>query len=100
MMNKFLRLSSFLLYLLAILCFFFSGAMIAGFAGAGENQGLAGGAIVLMYGVISAGVGFVLALVLIGMLETNRIVLINKILAGVLLVFAAFVAYRIATGSN
>ena len=57
-----LKPSSLLLYLLAIIASFFVGLSIAGLIEAGKHQALAGGAIVLGYGVMGAVIGLLIAL--------------------------------------
>ena len=61
-MQKFLKPACFLLYVLALLSFFVLGLLFAGWMDAGKNQGLAGGAIVLGYGIISSFLGLILSL--------------------------------------
>jgi hypothetical protein len=81
MAHQMLKPYSFLLYFLAILTFFFVGLTYAGIIEAGKNQGLAGGAIVLGYGVMGAFFGFLMALFLAN--KTNRKIIfrLNIILA-------------------
>ncbi len=62
MAHRMLKPYSFLLYFLALITFFFVGLSYAGIVEAGKNQGLAGGAIVVGYGVISAVIGLIIAL--------------------------------------
>ena len=64
MAHPMLKLSSFLLYILSIIAFFLIGIAYAGWIEAGKGQMLAGGAIVLGYGVVGAGLGLLLALIL------------------------------------
>ena len=61
-MKKLFKPASLLLYFLTILSFFLAGFLYAALTGAGKGQGLAGGAIVLGYGVLSAGVAFVISI--------------------------------------
>lgn len=70
MAHQMLKAYSFLLYFLAVLTSFFVGVTYAGIVEAGKNQGLAGGAIVLGYGVIGAFFGFIIALFIAN--KTNR----------------------------
>lgn len=90
MAHKLLKLYSFLLYLLTLICFFFIGITIAGIVDAGKNQGLAGGAIVLGYAVITALIGLIISLFVAS--KTNRKIIfrLNIILA---LSIVAFFAY-------
>ncbi|MBK9257547.1 MAG: hypothetical protein IPM42_18965 [Saprospiraceae bacterium] len=81
MANQMLKPYSFLLYLLALLTFFFIGMSYAGIVGAGKNQGLAGGAIVVVYGLISAVIGLIIALFISYKSDRNLIFRINIILS-------------------
>ncbi len=80
-MKRLFKPYSLLLYLLAILMFFFIGIIYAGWVGAGKNQGLAAAAIVLGYGVISAISGWVIALIAAYKFPAKTVININKILA-------------------
>lgn len=60
-MKKLLKPACLLLYLLSLLSFFIIGLWFAGWLEAGKNQGLAGGAIVLGYGLIFGFIGLVLS---------------------------------------
>lgn len=94
MAHKLLKLYSFLLYILAIITFFFIGISIAGIVDAGKNQGLAGGAIVLGYAVVGAVIGLILSLLVAN--KTNRKVIfrLNIILALSILGFIAYYQIR------
>jgi len=63
--------------------------------GAGENQGLAGGAIVLGYGLMGALALTFTAGLLIMNLETKKVVRLNKIGALLILLFAIYVVIRL-----
>ena len=71
---------SFLLYLLALITFFFVGISFAGIVGAAKNQGLVGGAILLGYGVISAVIGVIIALLISYKSNRPLIIRVNVIL--------------------
>ncbi|WP_203296415.1 hypothetical protein [Luteirhabdus pelagi] len=58
-MKKLIKPASIAFYILIALVFFIIGLYFAGFIGAGKNQGLAGGAIVLGYGVLFGGLAFI-----------------------------------------
>ena len=92
-MNKFFKSASWLLYLLSLLCFFIGGLNYAAISGAAEGQGLAGGAIVLGYGIMFALVGLFASILAIYLLERPTIIRINKILTVliVLMVLLVFV---------
>lgn len=93
-MKKLVKPYSLLLYFLAIVTFFFIGVSIAGFTGAGKNQGLAGGAIVFGYGVIASFFALVSALLFSIKLERNIIIIINKVLAIILLLFLSYFTWN------
>ncbi|WP_431137226.1 hypothetical protein [Psychroserpens mesophilus] len=90
MAHKLLKPYSFLLYILAIITFFFIGITVAGLVDAGKNQGLAGGAIVLGYAVISSLIGLIISFFVAN--KTNRQIVfrLNVILA---LSIVSFFAY-------
>ena len=88
-----LKARSFLLYVLAIMAAFFAGLIVAGLLDAGKHQGLAGGAIVLGYGVVGAGVGLLVALFIAWQANRNTVVRLNGILA--ILILAFFVYFHI-----
>ena len=91
-MKKLFKPACLLLYLLTILTFFVFGLLYAGWIEAGKNQGLAGGAIVLGYGVLFAAVAFVLSIIvaykvqLAGIKKLN-IVFTILLVSGILLVW-------------
>jgi hypothetical protein len=92
-MKQFFKPYNLLMYLLALLSFFFVGVSYAGITEAGKNQGLAGGAIVLGYGVIAAGIAFVISLFIASGTGRKRIIRINQILTIVLLGFIAYFSW-------
>lgn len=81
MAHQMLKPYSFLLYLLAFITSFFLGMSYAGILEAGKNQGLAGGAIVLGYGVIAAVIGLIIALIVASKANRKIIFRLNIILA-------------------
>ncbi|NNE28572.1 MAG: hypothetical protein HKN16_02980 [Saprospiraceae bacterium] len=89
-MKKFFKPYSLLLFLLVILCFFFLGLTFAILSDAGKNQGLAGGAIVLGYGVISAVFGLVSSLVFVYFQDRKVIISANKLLGFIVMGFLAY----------
>ena len=93
-MKKLFQPSSLLLYFLTIFIFFFAGMLVAGLTGAAKGQGLAGGAIVIGYGFITACCAFILAIVAAYTFENNIIKKINRVFLGVLAMVAVFIAYR------
>lgn len=96
-MKKLFEPVSLLFYFFMIVVFFFAGVYYAGITGAGEGQGLAGGAIVIGYGFISAFIALLISIMLASYLAREQIVQINKILGIIFLIFIAITAYRILT---
>ena len=94
MSHKLLKLYSFLLYILAIITFFFVGISVAGIVDAGKNQGLAGGAIVLGYAVVGAVIGLILSLLVANKTSRKVIFRLNIILALSILGFIAYYQIR------
>jgi len=78
-MNVF-KPASFLYYFLVVVVFFLLGLIYADLTGAGDNQGLAAAAIVLMYGAISAFAAFVISLFIAYRAEVKSTIVMNKIL--------------------
>ncbi len=81
MAHKMLKGYSFLFYFLMLVFSFFVGLSYAGLVGAGKNQGLAGGAIVLGYGVVGIFVGLLVALLVAYKFEREVVFKINIALA-------------------
>ena len=100
MMNKLFKPVSLLMYLLVILVFFMAGMTIAGVMGVAEGQGLAGGAIVFFYGVITAIIAFILALFIGHNAKLVTIIKINNIFGILLLLGACLFVYRVVTLNN
>ena len=67
-------------YVLMLLAFFIIGLYYAGYVGASKGEGLAGGAIVLGYGIIFGGVAFVASFFIAHFLEISKIKIINWVL--------------------
>lgn len=93
-MKKLLKPASLLFNLLCLLVFFLAGMFYAGWIGAGKNQGLAGGAIALGWGVIFAVVAFIFSFFLTYHLLHRRIVMGNWALLGFLLLGYGTTYYR------
>ena len=72
-----LKLYNLVLYPLALICSFLIGILIAVLADAAEGQMLAGGAIVLGYGVLGAIIGLVAAIWIAINLKREWILKIN-----------------------
>lgn len=96
-MNNLIKPASLLMYFLAFLLFFIIGMSIAGFTGAAKGQGLASGAIVFFYGVITATTALGISLIVAFKSQIKDIIKINKILGFLLLLAFCFLTYRILT---
>ena len=94
-MRNVFKLASFLFYALSLICFFFIGLFIAKYTGAGENQGLAGGAIVLFYGIVTAGIALIVSVFAAYSLKLNYIITLNKILGALLLVLSVTIFFLV-----
>jgi len=77
-------------YLLMLLTFFVVGLYIAGLVDAGKGQGLAGGAIVFGYGVISAGIAFVLSFFIAHLLPHKILKILNWLLLVLFILLCGF----------
>jgi hypothetical protein len=84
---------SFLMYLLAIIAFFFLGIVYAGITEAGKGQMLAGGAIVFGYGVVGAFLGLCLSILTAIKAKRHVIIKINGLLT--LIIVASFAYFYI-----
>jgi hypothetical protein len=84
---------SFLMYFLAIIAFFFLGLVYAGITDAGKGQMLAGGAIVLGYGVIGMLIGLVFSL--IAAFKVKRIIIIRLNVVFILIIAASIIFIKI-----
>ena len=85
-----IRPFSLVLYLLALIAFFFVGVTYAGMIDAGKNQGLAGGAIVLSYGVVSSIIGLMISLIFVYKSNRKNIIKVNIILTLSVISFYAY----------
>ncbi len=95
MMNKLTKPAGLLLYLLTFVVFFFVGSSYVGISGIAKDQGLAGGAMVLFYGLVFAGLAFIASLFLCYYAPHKTIVIVNKILAIVFIIFTAVFIYKL-----
>ena len=93
-MSKFIKPSSILLYILSFVVFVIIGAGYAAFTGAADGQGLAGGAIVLGYGIISGLIAIFAAIILVYSVSHKAIVNGNRIFFLILLILIAFLIIR------
>ena len=96
MKNKLLKPASFLLYFLSLITFFLVGMFFARIFDVAKGQGLAGGAIVLGYGLFFAFVALIIALYIVYYRSHKTIILANRILFGLLVVFMAWFGYLLS----
>jgi hypothetical protein len=93
-MKKLFKPACILFYFLMIIASFLIGLFIAKLVGAGKGQMLAGGAIVVFYGMVSSGIGLMLSFVVAYYLQTRILIRINIILGFVLIIFMSFGVYK------
>lgn len=93
-MKKVFKPASLLFNLLCLLVFFLIGMYYAGWIEAGKNQGLAGGAIVLGWGVLFGVVAFILSFFLTSRINQKRIIIANLVLFILLLFGYGITHYR------
>ena len=94
-MKKLILPRSLLLYLLSILVFFVVGATVSAFAGAAEGQGLAGGAIIFMYGLMTAFAALIVAMIAVYHLSRETIIRCNQVMGILLLIAVIFMVIRV-----
>ena len=80
MMEKYLRGSSLLLYLLALMICFATGMILGAVSGAADGAGLAGGPIIIGCGLLGSFAGLVLAVMIVGRGSSTTVVRLNRIL--------------------
>lgn len=93
-MKKMINRASLLLYFQTILVFFFVGITYAGLTSAAKGQGLAGGAIILGYGVLFACVAFIASILVAYYVRDRIVVIINRIMAIMLIIAIGILTYR------
>jgi uncharacterized membrane protein YedE/YeeE len=93
-MKKFIKPASLLFFFLSFIIFFFIGVTFAGLTNAAEGQGLAGGAIVLGYGVIFGFVSFLFALLAVYILPIISIIKFNRFLVVIILIIICALVLR------
>ena len=81
--------------LLTVLVFDFIGMAIAGISGAAKGQGLAGGAIVFMYGLYTAVAALAFAVIFCYHADQRKVKTANKVLSVTFVLAAIFFVYRI-----
>ena len=96
-MSKFFRLASIGFYFLNVLLFFVVGLYAAKLTGAGKNQMLAGGAIVLMWGVMFAGLAFIASIFIVRFASLKTIKTTNWILLILVVFIYGYGYYRLST---
>lgn len=94
-MKKLLKPANIAFYFLMFLVFAMLGLFYAGFIDAGKNQGLAGGAIVLGYGLLFGGLAFIASFFIAYRLEVKKTVRINWVLLVTLLITWGFKYYQL-----
>ncbi|MBT8274287.1 MAG: hypothetical protein KJO77_10800, partial [Bacteroidia bacterium] len=91
---------SFLLYFVMSLLGFIIGMFIAKWTGAGENQMMAGGAIVLGYGVVGWFIGLITAIMTAYQMDRGEIINSNKFFGIILIAAIAFLVYQVKTNAS
>ena len=99
-MNNFFKPANLLFYFLFSLLFFFAGLSYAGLTDAGEGQGLAGGAIVLGYGIAFAFGALVISVIVANTLPIRSIKRFNKIIGVIVIIGVGILAYRFFSIQN
>ena len=100
MAHSMVKFYSLLMYFLAIVTCFFIGIGYAGLVDAGKDQMLAGGAIVLGYGVIGAIIGFCISLIIAYKSNRKTIITINVVLALMIVAFWAYFFIKFKNRKN
>lgn len=93
-MKKLFKPASLLFNVLTLLVFFLIGLMLAGLTGAGKNQGLAGGAIIIGWGFLFAGIAFISSFFITYKVQHNKVVMANWVLFVLLLASYGIIHYR------
>ncbi|RMA58806.1 hypothetical protein [Ulvibacter antarcticus] len=93
-MKKLLKPACIGFYILMLLAFFIAGLFFAGWIDAGKNQGLAGGAIVVGYGVMFGGIAFIASFFIAYYLQIKTLVKLNWLLIVLILVTYGYKHYE------
>ncbi len=93
-MKKLLKPYCIVFYFLMFLVFFLAGLSFASVIDAGKNQGLAGGAIVLGWGVLFGGIAFIVAVFTGFRIRPKILVKLNWVLLIVLLIAYGIAHFR------
>lgn len=99
-MQKILKPANIAFYFLMLLVFFAVGLYISALLGAGKHQGLAGGAIVLGYGVLVGGIAFISSFFIAYHVKPQLIVKLNWILLLLLIIAYGITHYRYLERQN
>jgi hypothetical protein len=94
---KLLKPTNLLFYFLSLINFIFIGIFFAVVTDAAKGQGLAGGAIVLGYGVIAGAAALIVSIFLAYYLDEKIVILLNKILGVIFSLFIIIIAIRFFT---
>lgn len=93
-MRKLFKPANIVFSFLMLFLFFIAGLYFAGVTGAGKNQGLAGGAIVLGWGVLFGGIAFISSFFISYITPHKVIVRLNLLLLVILVITYGFTHYR------
>lgn len=93
-MSKFIKPASILFYLLSFVAFVLLGATFAAVTGAAKGQGLAGGAIVLGYGIMFGFFALIGAIIMVYRSNQKAIVIGNIVLFVLLILIASILFVR------
>jgi hypothetical protein len=93
--HSLLRPAALILYPLSFIACFLLGAFVTKWSGAAEGQGLAAGAIVIYYAVLSSVIGTMVSFIVAYFSPSKLIAKINWLLLIVLLLMIAVLAYQI-----
>jgi len=93
-MKKLIKPASLILYILAFIFFFFAGMLYVSWSGAAEGQGLAGGAIVFMNGLLFGFLALVASLFLAYYADRKIIIRANQILLVMSLLLGLFLMMK------
>ncbi len=96
-MKKLLKPAALLFYLLSILVFFLLGMSLAGITSAVAGQGLAGGAILFFYGIVTAFLAFIVSIVIAYRVKLKTITLLNKMIAVIFFALVMFFSIKFFT---
>jgi len=99
-MKNFFKPARIAFYILMLLTFFIIGLYFASWIGAGKGQGLAGGAIVLGYGVLFGGVAFIASFFISYHIKHKLIIRFNWVLLLVLVIAYGVTHYRYLERQN